>query len=56
MMATVIISAILSLALAMRALRSHGLSFEAKAVMVVAWGLIIVGVAFVAQRMGLNLH
>ena len=56
MMATVIISAILSLALAIRALHSHGISFEAKAVMIVAWGLIIVGVAFAAQRMGLIPH
>ena len=42
----------LSLVLALRAYRSHGLSFENTAWMAVAWVIIISVVAFVAGRMG----
>jgi len=36
-----------------RALQSHGLSFEQKAAMAVAWVVIFAVVAFVFSRMGL---
>ena len=35
-----------------RALQSHGLSFEQKAAMAVAWAVIISGLTFVLTRMG----
>ncbi len=41
-----------SLFLAVRAFRSHGLSFENTAWMAVAWLLIIAVVAFVLDRVG----
>lgn len=47
-----LISLLGSLFLAMRALRSHGLSFENKAWMAVAWALIIAVLAFVVGRLG----
>lgn len=47
-----IIAVAMSLVLALRALRSHGLSFENKAWMAVAWVLIIAGLAFVVGRIG----
>ena len=36
-----------------RALQSHGLSFEQKAAMAVAWVVIFAGVAFVFSRMSI---
>ncbi len=45
-----LIAATASLFLAVRALRSHGLSFENKAWMAVAWTLIIAVLAFVIGR------
>ena len=47
-----LISLAASLFLALRALRSHGLSFENKAWMAVAWTLIIAVLAFVVGRLG----
>ena len=41
----------MSLVLALRALRSRGLSFERKAWMMVAWALIIAVLAFVLARL-----
>ena len=55
MIAALIVSLIAvtaSLFLAVRALRSHGLSFENKSWMAVAWVLIIAVVAFIAGRLG----
>ena len=47
-----VISVAASLFLAVRAFRSHGLSFENTAWMAVAWALIIGILAFVSGRMG----
>ena len=47
-----LISATACLFLAVRALRSEGLSFENKAWMAVAWTLIIAVLAFVLDRFG----
>lgn len=47
-----LISLVASLFLALRALRSHGLSFENKAWMAVAWALIIALLALVVGRLG----
>ncbi len=47
-----IISLTLSLFLAVRALRAHGLSFENKAWMAAAWTLIIAVLAFILGRLG----
>lgn len=47
-----LISIVASLFLALRALRAHGLSFENKAWMAVAWVLIIAVLAFFVGRMG----
>lgn len=47
-----LIAMVASLFLAMRALRSHGISFENKAWMAVAWVLIIAVLAFVLGRLG----
>ncbi len=47
-----LVSLAASLFLAVRAMRGHGLGFEATARMVVAWILIIAIVAFVAGRLG----
>ena len=47
-----LVSVTASLFLAVRAFRSHGLSFENTAWMAVAWTLIIAVVAFVLDRMG----
>lgn len=47
-----LVSVTASLFLAVRALRSHGLSFENKAWMAVAWTLIIAVLAFVLGRLG----
>lgn len=47
-----LISVVAALFLAVRALRSHGLSFENKAWMAVAWAVIIAVVAFVIGWMG----
>jgi choline-glycine betaine transporter len=46
-----LISIVASLFLALRALRSHGLSFENKAWMAVAWAVIIALVAFIVGRL-----
>lgn len=46
-----LISVAAALFLAVRALRSHGLSFKNKAWMAVAWAVIIAVVAFVVGRM-----
>ncbi len=51
-MIAVLITVTASLFLAVRALQSHGLSFENKAWMAVAWVLIIGVMAFVISRMG----
>ncbi len=48
-----LVSASASLFLALRALRSHGLSFENKAWMAVSWALIIAVLAFVLGRLAL---
>ena len=47
-----LITAVASLFLAVRGLRSHGLSFETTAWMAAAWVLVIAVVAFVATRLG----
>lgn len=47
-----LVSMVGALFLAVRALRSHGLSFANKAWMAVAWALIIAVLAFVMGRMG----
>ena len=47
-----LISVVACLFLAVRALNSHGISFENKAWMAVAWALIIAVLAFVAGRFG----
>lgn len=47
-----LISIVACLFLAVRALRSHGLSFENKAWMAVAWAVIIAVSAFVLGRIG----
>ena len=47
-----LIGLVASLFLAVRALRSHGLSFQNKAWMIVAWALIIAVLAFVIGRFG----
>lgn len=41
------------LALNWRSLSAHGLSFERKAAMAVAWAIIIAGLAFLLTRSGL---
>lgn len=46
------ISLLASLFLAVRAWRSHGMSFENTAWMAVAWALIITVLAFVLRRVG----
>ena len=48
---TAILSLSLSLVLALRAWRSHGMSFENTAWMAVAWTILITVVAFVAGRL-----
>ena len=45
-----LISVVAALFLATRALKSHGLSFENKAWMAVAWAIIIAVLAFVIGR------
>ncbi|HEX7751435.1 MAG TPA: hypothetical protein VF440_03465 [Novosphingobium sp.] len=50
---TFLISSVACLFLAVRALHSHGMSFENKAWMAAAWALIIAVLAFVLGRMGL---
>lgn len=47
-----LVSLVAALFLAVRALRSHGLSFENKAWMAVAWAVIIAVLAFVIGRIG----
>lgn len=47
-----LISVVAALFLAVRALRSHGISFENKAWMAVAWAVIIAVVAFIVGRIG----
>lgn len=47
-----IISALASLFLAVRALRSHGMDFASKAWMAAAWAAIITVLAFVLGRAG----
>lgn len=47
-----LISLVASLFLAVRALRSHGLSFKNNAWMAAAWALIIAMLAFVIGRFG----
>ena len=47
-----LVSLVAALFLALRALRSHGLSFENKAWMAVAWAVIIAALAFVIGRIG----
>lgn len=48
-----LVGTVACLFLALRALRSHGLSFENKAWMIVAWGLIITVLAYALVRLGL---
>lgn len=48
-----LISSVACLFLAVRGLQSHGVSFENKAWMAVAWALIIGVLAFLLGRMGL---
>ena len=47
-----IISLLMSLFLAVRAFRSHGLAFETRAWMAAAWAVIITVLAFVMGRLG----
>jgi uncharacterized membrane protein YecN with MAPEG domain len=49
-MIVMLISVTAALFLAVRGLKSHGLSFERKAGMAAAWVVIIVVLAFVLQR------
>lgn len=47
-----LVTLVASLYLAIRGLRSHGLTFERGAMMAVAWSLIIALAAFIASRLG----
>ena len=47
-----LITSVLALVLALRNLRSFGMTFETKAWMAVAWVIIIAALAYIAEGMG----